>query len=116
MAFDYNRIAEITTIPSTAGALITNEAGKTTYVRVIIIHNGNTSTETVKLYNVPDNAEEVGTAGATNIFYNVDIDANGTRILEFASPGIMLEDTKDTIQGVTDTASKVTFQAYGGIE
>ena len=116
MAFAYSRLAEITTIADTAGALITNAASTTSYVRLIVLHNANTSAETVILYNVPDNAAAVGTAAITNKFFEQSMDANETRILEFAAPGILLDDENDTIQGVTDTASKVTFQAYGGAE
>ncbi len=116
MAFEYTRLAEITTIAAAAAALITNAASTTTYVRVIVLHNGNTTAEDVLLYNVPDNAAAVGTAAIANKFYEQSMEANETRILEFAAPGIMLKDTNDTIQGTTDTASKVTFQAYGGIE
>jgi hypothetical protein len=116
MAFAYTRLTEITTIAAAAAALTTNAAGKTTYIRLIILFNGETTAENVILYNVPDNAAAVGTAGETNEFFNQSMAANETRILEFARPGIMMTGTNDTIQGTTDTASKVTYQAYGGLE
>jgi len=115
MAFAYTRLAQ-TTIPAAAGALITNAVGKTTYVRLIIIHNANTTTEVVILWNVPDNAAAVGTAADTNQFYKESLTTLETRIIEFPAPGLMLTDTNDTIQGDTTTASKVTFSAYGGLE
>ena len=116
MAFDYSRLTEITTIAASAAAVLTNGASTTTYIRLIVIHNANTSSETVKLYNVPDSSGEVGTAGVTNKFYEETLDANDTRLIEFAAPGVILESENDTIQAVTDTASKVTIQIYGGAE
>lgn len=116
MAFEYDRLTEITTIPAAAGAVFTNPASQTTYVRMIEIHNGNTSAEAIKLYNVPDNAGAVGTAGITNEFYAETLDAGETRIIEYAIPGKILKDTNDTIQGITDTVSKVSISIYGGKE
>lgn len=116
--FTYERLTEITTIANAAGAVYTHDTAtySKTYVRLIIIHNGNTSAEEVKLYNVPDNVGAVGTAGATNIMYDPDakIAVGETVTLEFPAPGVILEDDNDTIQAVTDTASKVTIQIYGG--
>ncbi len=68
------------------------------------------------MYNVPDSTGSVGTAGITNQFYKQEVAADSTVILEFAVPGIMLEDTNDTIQASTTTASKVTIQITGGTE
>ena len=116
MAFDYARLTEITTIADSVGVVYTNPADTTTYVRLIVIHNGNSSTEDVLLYNVPDNAAAVGTAGDTNVFYAETIAVNGTTIIDLGSPGIILTDENDTIQADTETASKVTIQIMGGIE
>ena len=116
MAFTYSQLTPITTIPSSAGAVYTNPSAKTTYVRTIVIHNTNTSAETVTLYNVPDDTGAVGTAGVTNQFYKQELAADSTVLLEFAVPGIMLVDTNDTIQSSTTTANKVTIQITGGTE
>ena len=112
MAFSYSRLTEITTIAATTGTLYTNAASTTTYIRLIVIHNGNTTTEAVKLYCVPNG----GSAGATTVFYQESLPSYETRFLEFTPPGMVLEDSADLIQGVTTTASKVTFQMYGGKE
>lgn len=116
MGFEYDRIVEITTLPNSAGAVFANPAGQKTYIRLVVLHNSNSTAEAVKLYNVPDNAGAVGTAGATNEFYSRSMAAGETVTMEFAIPGLVLEDENDTIQGVTTTASKVTIQAYGGKE
>lgn len=116
MAFAYDRLTEITTLATSAGAVYTNAASMITYIRLIIIHNTYTAAEAVSLYCVPDNAGAVGTAGNMNKFFYESIPANDTRILEFPAPGIVLKDTNDTIQGSTTTASRVTIQIYGGNE
>ena len=121
MAFAYSRLTEITTIAAAAGALYANPASTTTYIRSIIIHNTHTAAEDVILYNVPDGAgvpdpTEVGTAGATNQFFKKSMQPNDIVMLEFPAPGLILEDENDTIQGVTDTASKVTIQIMGATE
>ena len=118
MAFAYARLTEITTIATSAGSLYANPSGTTTYIRMIVLHNANTTAEEVKLYNVPDNAASVGTAAETNLFYDppAELAAGDTKILEFPAPGVMLVDENDTIQGLTDTVSKVTFQMYGATE
>lgn len=118
MAFDWQRLTEITYIASTAGAVLTNGSSQKTYVRLIIIHNNNTTVEQVKLYNVPDSSG-VGTAGDANIFFNVAVQPSETVVLGsdlLPVPGIILVDENDTIQAVTTTASKVTIQIYGGQE
>jgi len=116
MSFDYKRLTEITTIADTVAAVYTNPSATKTYVRLIVIHNGNSSTEDVLLYNVPDNAASVGTAGDTNVFYAETVVVNGTTILDFGTPGLILTDENDTIQADTETASKVTIQIMGGTE
>ena len=118
MAFAYDRLTEITTIAASAAAVYTNAASTTTYIRLIIIHNGNTTAEAVKLYNVPNNGAAVGTAATANEMFapTGGLAAGEDYYLEFPVPGIILEDTNDTIQGTTTTAAKVTIQIYGGTE
>lgn len=114
--FSYDRLTDVTTIANSAGALFTQPASQVTYIRSIIIHNSNTTAEVVKLYDVPDNGGAVGTAGATNEFYGETLQPLETVMIEFPVPGKILKDRNETIQGVTTTASKVTFAMYGGKE
>lgn len=116
MAFAYGKLTEITTLPNSAGAVLTNAASTTTYIRGIMLHNGNTTAETVILYKVPDSTGSVGTAATTNEIYKEVISPGATTILEFPVPGIILTDENDTIQGTTTTASKVTIQFIGATE
>lgn len=112
MALNRTKLSDIQYIASSAGSLYANPASAKTYIRGFIIYNGNTTAEAVKLYNVPDSAASLGTAGVSNLFYSQSIAADETVIIEFPHP-IVLTDENDSIQGVTTTASKVTFQILG---
>jgi hypothetical protein len=116
MAFAYGRVLEITTIAGAAAAVYANPDATTTFIRGIILHNGNTTAETVILYNVPDNATAVGTAATANEMYYEVMPAYSTTVLEFPAPGIILTTKNDSIQGTTTTASKCTIQLLGATE
>ena len=116
MAFAYGRLKEIGYVAAAVASVYANPASTTSYVRLIILHNLNTTAETVILYNVPDNSEAVGTAGVTNQFWKEEVLPNETVFIEFDIPGLVLTTKNDTIQMVTDTASKVTVQVFGGTE
>jgi len=79
------------------------------YVKTIILHNTNTTTENVLLYYVPNG----DSAGAANLLYNIAIVANDTIFLDYPTAGLVLSTAGDAIEAVTDTASKVTIQIYG---
>jgi hypothetical protein len=112
MARQYTRLANIQYIASSAGAIYTNAASTISYIKSLVLFNGNTSTETVKLYNVPDSTGSVGTAGDANQFAEISLDAKETLMFDLPYP-ITIIDENDTIQGVTTTASKVTVQILG---
>lgn len=118
MAYTHGRLVSsgITTISDSVGAVVTNDSGETTYIRLIVIHNTNTTAETVLLHYVPDNAAAVGTAADANKIWEKSVTADETIYIEFPAQGIVMSDTNDTIQAVTDTASKVTIMAFGGTE
>jgi hypothetical protein len=96
-------------VASSAGAIYTNASGETSFVKSIIVHNTNTTAENVKIYVVPDSGGSVGTAATSNLMHNLTVAADATVHLEFPGPGIVLKGTNDTVQAVTDTASKVTY-------
>lgn len=112
MTMQRGKLADIQTIATTAGSIYANPASTKTYIKTIIIHNTNTTAETVQVFNVPDSSGSLGTAVTTNRFINVSLAANDT--LEF-SPDypIVLTDTNDSIQASTTTASKVTVMLHG---
>ena len=113
MAISYDRLTEITTVASSAGSVYANPASTTTYVTLIVLHNTNTTAESVELWNVPDNAASLGTAADANKFWADDLAANETVFLEIPKVGLVLEDQNDSIQAATDTASKVTVMIFG---
>lgn len=115
MSFEYGRLAEIAYVGSSAAAVYTNPAS-TSFIRLIILFNGNTTAELVKLYNVPNSGGAAGTASEANQFYEESIGAKETIILDLPVPGLVLTDLNDTIQAETTTGSKVTVQIMGGQE
>lgn len=110
--FVYFRIKEIFALTGGTDTLYTQPANKTTYIRMIHIHNANTTIETVKLWKIPDGSS----AGDTTEIYREDIEAYGTRVIEYPIPGLILIDSGETIKGITTTASKVTVEITGGQE
>jgi len=112
MSLQSIQLMELAQIASSAGALYTNPSSTKTFIRGIMLHNTNTTAETVQLYWVPDSGGSVGTAAAANKFFKVILAADETLFIELPF-AIVLKDTNDTIQGVTTTASKVTFAVTG---
>ncbi len=99
-------------LTASAAALVTGASGKTTYIKLVVLHNTDTTnTYTVTLYNYASG----GSAGVTNQIWKVDLAPEETLMLEFAGPGLVLAQG-DVLAGLCDTASKVTIGAYGGEE
>ena len=115
MALQRTRLANIQYIPSTAGSIYTNSINTKTHIKGFVFFNNNTVTETVKIYNVPDNAGAVGTAGSANQFLEIGIPAKDTVFIEIPYV-IMLIDENDSIQGSSTNASMVTVQVLGDKE
>lgn len=115
MALSYGKLADIQYVASSAGSIYSNPASTKTYIKSIVLFNGNTTAETVKLYNVPDSTAALGTAGVSNIFFTKDLAANETFIFDLEFP-LVLTDTNDSIQASTTTGSKVTVQLLGNTD
>jgi hypothetical protein len=113
MTLHRERLADITTLGSTAAAICTNASGQKTFVKGYELHNTNTTAETVKLFKVPDSAGTVGTAADGNRFLNIALAPNETLIYVPPGYGHILSDANDTIQGQSTTASKVTVSLFG---
>lgn len=115
MARQYTRLADIQYVANSAGALYTNPASTKTYIKSFVLFNGNSSAETVKLYNVPNSGGSAGTAGAENQFAEIVLGALETLMFDLPYP-ITIIDQNDTIQAATTTASKVTVQLLGDLD
>jgi len=116
MAFNYSRLTPIQYIPPSASVVFTNPASMTSYVRVILLHNNDSTVETVSLYAVPASGGVAGVASAASCFYTEAMPAGETRIIDIPVPGIMLTNINETIQAITTSANMVTMQMMGGQE
>lgn len=117
MAFDYAKLIEPTTVAATTPAAVyTVPSGKTAFFTSILLHNTNTTAETVVLHNVPASGGNVGTAAATNRFYKYSLAPDETIQIDFTKPGLILTNENDTIQAATTTGSKVVIMGYGATE
>jgi hypothetical protein len=113
MAITRGRLADITTIASTVGSIYANPASTKTFISGFTLFNSNNTSETVKLYNVPDSTGSLGTAAVTNQFLEITLVTLETFIYEVPPDGIVLSDTNDAIFAVANTASKVTVMIHG---
>jgi len=95
-------------VSDSAAAVYTVPSSTVGYVKSILLHNTNTSAENVKLYFV----ENGGSVADSRLILNVSLEANETLewMLEYPLP---METAGDTIQAVTDTASKVNIVISG---
>lgn len=112
MALAPDKLTDIQAIAATATSVLVNLAGQRIYLKGIILHNTNTSIETVQIYNVPDNTGLPGTAAVLNRFLNPQISGGDTVFIEMPYP-IVLSDTGDAIFAQSTTANKVTLQLLG---
>lgn len=109
----HGKLADIQTLPSTVGSIYANPASTETFIKGFTLFNSNTTSETVKLYVVPDSGGSLGTAALTNQFLEISLSSKETFVFDTPGDGIVLSDTNDSIQGVTTTASKVTVIIHG---
>jgi hypothetical protein len=115
MALQRAKLGDIAFVGSSAGSIYANAAGVKTYVKGLVLHNTNTTAETVQVYDVPDSSGALGTPGVGNRILNVSLPANDTLIVEFPC-AVVLSDTNDSLQAQTTTASKVTVLVLGDKE
>ena len=112
MSLQRAKLADIAYIASSAGSIYSNPSSTKTFVRGLMLHNTNTSAETVQIYVVPDSTGSVGTAAASNRVFKFSLPADDTLLIEFPY-SVVLTDTNDSIQAVTTTPSKVTVILFG---
>lgn len=106
------KLGDIAYVASSAGAIYDNPGSTTTLVTGLTLFNGNSTTETVKVYVVPDSASSLGTAGAGNQMLELSLTTKETLFIEFPF-GVTLTDTHDSLQASTTTASMVTVIVHG---
>jgi len=112
MALQRTKLADIAYVASSAGSIYANPASTTSVVKGLVLHNTNSTAETVQVYVVPDSAGSLGTASTANRILNISLPANDTLLVEFPY-SVVLTDTNDSLQAVTTTGSKVTVLVLG---
>lgn len=100
-----------TTLPTSAGSILANSS-TSTQISSILLHNTNTTTETIMLFLVPNNAGALGAAALTNRIAYVNLAANETLEITFKFPPT-LAGANDALFGQTTTAGKVTATISG---
>lgn len=113
MALQRGKLTDIAYIAATAGSIYANPGSTKSYIKAIILHNTNTTSETVTLNNVPDSSGSLGTASTANQFFKKALAADETFVWSFEEYPLVLTDTNDAIFAATTTASKVTVQILG---
>lgn len=118
MALQYAKLGDIAYIATTAGSIYANPVSTKSYVKGLILFNGNTTTETVSIYVVPDSAASLGTAGVSNQVAELSVAAKETVLFPLSVEGypIVLTDQNDSVQASTTTSSKVTVLVLGDKE
>lgn len=115
MALQRDKIAAIATLNAAAASLYTNPTGVKAYVKGIILHNTNSTAETIELHNAPNNGGAMGAASLNNRFLRVSLVADETLFVDLSYP-IVLSESGDALLGKSTTAGKVTVQLLGDKE
>lgn len=111
-ALQNTRLTELVYIANSVASIYANPSSTTSFVRGLILHNTNTTTETVTVHWVPDSTGSVGTASNATRFMKIQLIADETFVLELPF-ALVMKDTNESIQAVTTTASKVTCAVIG---
>lgn len=95
-------------------AVFTNPVNTTTFYLGFTLHNTNTTSEVVELYNVPNNSGSVGVATTVpHRFLNVSVPSNDTYVYSAPGDGYVHDGLNDTIQARTTTANRVCITPHG---
>lgn len=112
MPLQRTRLTEVAYIASSVGSIYANPSSTDSFVRGFLLHNTNTTSETVDIHWVPDSAGSLGTASAANRIFRVILAPSETLILEIPFSLVLL-DTNEAIFATTTTASKVACAVIG---
>lgn len=99
-------------LSNSVGAIYTNPSGDKTLIASVMVHNTNSTAETVDIWWVPDNAGAVGTAADAKRIARMVLPAGDTQFFDLAYP-IILKDTNDTIQASSTTINKSNAVVFG---
>lgn len=113
MAIIRGKLADIQYIPSTAGSVYANPAATKTFIKGWTLFNVAVSSQTVKIFNVPDSGGSLGTAANENQCFEVVLAAKETLTFDVPGDGIALGDTNDSVQASSTNATSVTIILHG---
>ena len=114
MATAFKELNTLILIADTAGSHLTCGSGETIHVQGIMLHNTHSSALTVILYKVPNSSGSLGTAAAGNQFYEQELAADKTVMINDIP--LYLWEENDSIQAVCGTASKVNIFIEGAVQ
>ena len=100
MALERGKLTEVITLGiGQTVAAVTVASNKKIYVKSIMCHApySGVSSSTAQVYMVPNNGGSAGTAGTTNVLFDVDVFGGETVLIEPSYP-IVIDSTGDTIQ------------------
>lgn len=100
---------------ATATSIYTNPAATKTLIKTVLLHNTNTSTETVKLYFVVASGGNIGTPVVANRLINRSIISNDTVFITMPYP-LILSSTNDALFGESTTANMTNILLLGEID
>ncbi len=111
ISFDWLNDTNLT-ISDTAETIYANPVSTITHIGCIVLHNTDSSAQTITLYLVPDSSASVGTAATTNQIFKEELAVNETYPIDDLK--IIMGDTNDTIQAVcSGTTDKVNIFIFG---
>lgn len=114
MAIVRDKLFNAVGIGSTVSALFTCPSSTKIFYSGFTLHNTNSTSETVSLFNVPNSNGSVGVATTVpHRFLRVSLSANETLVYEFPSDGMVHNATNDTIQGSSTTSGRVNIIPHG---
>jgi len=118
MAFDYDVLIEIRTVPNSdsTSPVFIQGGGQKSYLRTIMMHNTSVGVVNIKLHRVPNDSGSVGIAHSLNVFVNEDLTPGETLLIEITSPGMVFRQANDSLFAYASVDNVVTIQAYGGVE
>lgn len=112
MPFAYARLANTVQLTAINTILYTNLSTNTAYIRLITLHNTSDTPQQVSLHLTTPPAA----AGVANEIYSELIPAKGTRILEYAVPGLMMLLENELLVAIVENVSTVNVNCYGGLD
>jgi len=101
------------TTSGTAEVITTNPTAYDTVVDYIMIFNTHSSAVTIYLYQVDDNALQVGTLAATDQFFQYALAAYETLLLGRQDIMLVMSDTNDTLKAYASVTAKLNYWVYG---